>query len=220
MIKWLQSLLGREELSALPTPKPPTSDIYKPVPPAESQGFAKPRFRFFPGCYEFRSQDHEVFEKSSETCEVCGKRDIWRYNGTIYWTLPEETIVCAQCISEGNLAELVPPDKRADNQEARLHAYSFHDTEVDGLDWRDPLAIEVKSRTPGFPTFNPFEWPSIGGVPMAFMGYGDEEKWKDVSEARAAMKEANGGEDHFPCPFLLIFKEIDGPRLKAVIDPD
>ena len=220
MIRWLQRFLGIERTPTPPAPKEPPSSTYKPIPPIESQGFAKPHFRFFPGCYEAEWHGHNVFSKSSETCDVCGKRDIWRYNGTIYWTLPEETIVCAQCIFEERLAALVPEDQQADNSEARLHAYSLHDTEVDEFDWRDPLAVEVRSRTPGFPIFNPFNWPTSGGVPLAFMGYGDEEKWKAVPEALAAMKEANGGEDIFPCPYLLLFKEVDGPLFKAVIDPD
>lgn len=220
MIKWLQRLFGEGRRSTPTASQEPPSSAYKPIPPTESQGYSKPHFRFFPGCYEAEWQGYSVFSQSSETCDVCGKRDIWRYNGTIYWTLPEETIVCAQCISEGRLAELVPEDQRADKSEARLHAYSLHDTEVDDLDWRDPLAVEVKSRTPGFPTFNPFDWPTLDGTPMAFMGYGDEEKWKAVPEALAAMREANEGEDIFPCAYLLLFKEVDGTGFKAVIDPD
>ncbi|MEL6540662.1 MAG: CbrC family protein [Pseudomonadota bacterium] len=177
---------------------------------ATSQGYAKPHFRFFPNAYDFGADGEEVFKRETGPCHCCGMRDIYAYQRSVYWLRRDKPVISARCIADGTMAGLLFEGQ----------TYSFHDCEVEGLDWDSPEVEEVQSRTPGFPTFNPFDWPSIGGEPMAFMGYGDEEKWKTVPEARAAMKEANEGQDRFPCPYLLIFKEIDGPRFKAVIDPD
>jgi uncharacterized protein len=190
MTDWLNRLFGK---------KPPSS-----------QGFAQPHFRFFPGAYEFCAGSEDVFRTESGPCDCCGMRDIHAYQGVIYWARNIAFTICAQCIADGRLAALLGIGE----------SYSLHDVEVAELDWRDPLVTEVKQRTPGFATFNPFEWPVHDGMPMAFMGYGDEAKWEHVPEALAAMRMENEGEDCFPAPYVLIFKQVDGPAYRAVLDFD
>jgi uncharacterized protein len=177
-------------------------------PPA-SQGFAKPHFRFFPGAYEFCAGGQDVFRAEAGACDACGMRDIFAYQGVIYTARQDQPTVCAQCIADGRLAKYL---NEVD--------FGLHDAEVAELDWRDPLVIEVQQRTPGFATFNAFEWPVHDGLPMAFMGYGDEERWRYVSDALAAMHEANEGQDCFPTPNMLLFRQVDGPTWRAVFDPD
>lgn len=177
--------------------------------PPSSQGFARPHFRFFPGAYEFCAGGDDVFRAEAGPCDACGMRDIHAYQGIVYTARQEQPTVCAQCIADGRLATFL--------NEAHV---SLHDAEVAEVDWRDPLVVEVQQRTPGFATFNPFTWPVHDGLPMAFMGYGDEERWKYVSDVLAAMRAANAGEDCFPTPYALIFKQVDGPAYRAVLDFD
>jgi uncharacterized protein CbrC (UPF0167 family) len=178
-------------------------------PPA-SQGFAQPHFRFFPGAYEFAEDGKVIFRRETGPCDACGMADINAYQGSIYCAQANKPVVCAQCIADGRLGRVL-----GDNAH-----FGLHDVEVETLDWRDPLVREAEQRTPGFATFNPFIWPVHDGVPMAFMGYGNEDRWKHVPEALAAMREANEGEDCFPAPYALIFKQLDGPVSRAVIDRD
>lgn len=214
---WLRGLFGKPSppVNARQLVDPPALRSIDPLV-APSQGFAKPHFRFFPACYDFGQGDfgggqgEAIFRRDTGPCHVCAMRDIWRYQRRVYWTRRDEPVICAQCIADGRLGELLAPGG----------FYGLHDTEVEALDWRDPPAEEVVRRTPGFATFNPFTWPVCGGVPMAFMGYGDAEGWKDVPEALAAMRAANEGEDCFPAPYALIFKQVDGPAYRAVFDWD
>lgn len=202
---WLRRLFGKgKPRNAGPAPHPPFDPDTTP-----SQGFAQPNFRFFPRAYAFGADGEDVFRRETGPCHVCGMRDIFAFKGIIYIARQNKPTVCAQCIADGRLGEFLCEDR-----------YGLHDAEVDALDWRDPLVTEVQQRTPGFATFNAFGWPVHNGMPMAFMGYGDEQRWKYVPEALAAMRDANEGEDCFPCANILLFKQVDRPVYRAVFDPD
>ncbi len=207
MWDWLRRLMGKGRSPAPATPPLPLPVIDPTTAP--SQGFAQPYFRFFPGAYAFGADGEDVFRRETGPCHACGMREIHAFTGIIYTARQDQPTVCAQCIADGRLAKFL----------SEAH-FSLHDAEVAGLDWRDPLVAEVQRRTPGFATFNAFDWPILDGLPMAFMGYGDEERWKYVPDALAAMRDGNEGEDCFPTPYALIFKQVDGPAWRAVFDWD
>lgn len=90
----------------------------------------------------------------------------------------------------------------------------------------DPqLREEVFTRTPGFPTYNPFNWPVIDRQPLAFVGYGEDAALFADMTVRAAMNEAlreAGGKDlgSTPSPYLLVFKQLVGERYVCWVDLD
>lgn len=159
----------------------------------------KPHFRFYPGAYNAGGP----FAESSEPCDLCNEPCGQRYTGSIYGEAPP-AIVCAACIHAGRLGD------------------HLHDVSVDGA--RPELEVELLARTPGVVSFNPFPWPVIDGVPLAFIGYGDDEALQNNQAASAAVIDA-ATEYKFqdftmPTPYALIFKQTDGARHVAVIDMD
>ncbi|WP_380872459.1 CbrC family protein [Sphingomonas sp. DBB INV C78] len=163
----------------------------------------QPLFRFNPGAYD----EKRSLKPSQEICEVCSKPCVWTYTGNIY-SLTTPT-VCARCIADGELEAFLRDD-----------FFTLHDIEIDGAD--PSLEQELLKRTPGVACFNPFSWPVLDGIPLAFMGYGNEKDLIALPEVRAAMSEAfeGFGLKCAPSPYALIFKEVDGPRYRVVIDHD
>lgn len=160
--------------------------------PEEDQPF----FRFHPGAY------NRSFEPSEAVCPACRRTAIWLYIDNFYSVAG--SAVCARCIASGRAAEMFKGE--------------FFDTRLEGA--APALRAEVLQRTPGFPVFNPFDWPVLDGAPLAFIGYGDEPAvWNDA-EARAAINAAFEEEAVAPAPYALVFKELDGPRYVAVVDLD
>lgn len=213
MTDWLKKLFGnRGPMEPVPQ-KPKQSDAYPPLPiidatTAPSQGFAQPHFRFFPGAYQFGKDGEAIFKREEGPCHCCKKRDIYAYQLSVYWLRRDKPTLCAQCIADGRLDELLYEGDH----------YGMHDWQADGPVHDEETVQEVDKRTPGFDTYNPFMWATLDGEPMAFMGYGDEEKWKYVPEALAAMREANDGKDAFPSPYFLLFKQVSGERYRVTID--
>lgn len=209
MIDWLRRLMGLGGPLA-----PPPAAAHPPLPvidpaTAPPQGYAAPHFRFFPGAYEHEGEGEPVFRRALGPCQSCGMRDIHAYCGIIYAARREKPTVCAQCIAEGRIGEVLGRE-----------GYALHDAEVEGLDPGNPLVVEVQQRTPGFATFNPIAWPVHEGVPMAFMGYGDAPRWKDEPAVRTAIRAANHGEDCYPAPYALVFRSLDGSACRVVFDYD
>lgn len=164
----------------------------------------QPFFRFNPDAYaEGRS-----LKRSQEACEVCSRPSIWQYTGSIY-AAKKPLIVCARCIAGGHLGAFFGGDH-----------FALHDIEIFGAE--SALAKEVLQRTPGIDCFNPYRWPVLDRVPLAFLGYGEDEELIAVPGARAAIEEAfeDFGWDYGPSPYALIFKEVDGERYRVVIDLD
>ena len=119
-------------------------------------------------------------------------------------------MLCAQCIADGRTGEAVGTED-----------YSFHDTELDGAE-AGP-AGELMKRTPGVACFNPFEWPVLDGMPLGFIGVGNEAALMAIPEVRAAIGAAFaeiGWDAEGESPYALVFREIDGGRWRAVIDLD
>lgn len=162
-----------------------------------------PYFRFYPGAYEAE------FEESAKQCEVCGDPCGWRYTGIIYSKEYPE-VVCAACIHSGRLRAYVG---------ARM---SLHDVELEGAD--SELQTELLERTPGVASFNPFPWPVRNGVPLAFVGHGDDEAVQRIPEAHAATAQAAlecGFDDiALPTPYALVFKGLDEAHYAVVFDFD
>lgn len=165
----------------------------------------RPFFRFYPGAY----LPGGAFESSQEPCDVCGVACDWRYTGLIY-AQDHPNVVCAACIASGRLRE---------KTSAR---FSLHDSELDGA--APELEAELLQRTPGIACFNPFAWPVLDGVPLAFIGHGDDDDLQGDLAAKAAVAAAGedcGADDiKMPTPYALVFKEVDGARYAAVIDYD
>ncbi|WP_312589747.1 CbrC family protein [Comamonas terrigena] len=166
----------------------------------------QPFFRFNPGAY----QEGRAFEPSDETCGVCAQPCGWKYRGNIYMRADGPTI-CACCIADGRLGALLEGE-----------GFSFHDVELDGAD--PALEQELLERTPGVACFNPFEWPVLDSMPMAFLGYGEDKGLLAIDAVRSAISEtfAEVGwtEPAGPSPYLLVFKEVNGDRYRAVLDLD
>lgn len=159
----------------------------------------QPHFRFNPRAYD----EGRCFERSRDTCEVCSRPCVWKYTGSIYGA--DVSTLCARCIADGALEE----------------EFDLHDMVLEGAE--PSLEDEVRQRTPGFDTFNAFEWPVLDAKPMAFVGYGEDESLLAIPAVRSAIAAAFGeiGKTFDgPTSYALIFKEIDGERYRAVIDLD
>jgi|CXWL01.1.fsa_nt_gi uncharacterized protein CbrC (UPF0167 family) len=165
----------------------------------------RPHFRFYPSAYE----PGQAFDPSKEPCSVCGLASDWRYNGVIYTRQPPKG-VCAVCIASRRLGTHLGV------------RFSLHDITLDGA--ATDLEAELLERTPGVACFNPFAWPVRDGAPLAFIGYGDNDKLQNDAEVQAAVAAAGrdcGIDDvAMPTPYALIFKELDGPHVEAVLDYD
>lgn len=164
--------------------------------------------------FEFRfnrlAYEGENFVGFAGSCDFCERPNPLIYQGGIYVPQPEPS-VCDVCIAAGRLGE----------RYSRNYPL-FGDFQMDEAD--PELKDEVFVRTPGFATFNPFNWPVIDRKPLAFFGYGDRnEIWGDA-DARAAMEkawlEATGEALTGPSAYLLAFREVDGARWAAEVDFD
>lgn len=166
---------------------------------------AKPAFRFYPRAY-----DDGVLKREGGPCEICRRAGAWMYQGAIY-TRREDIQVCAQCIHEGRLLAHLGDSH-----------FQLHDIEIEavGVDLRD----ELLRRTPGVECFNPFNWPALRGMPLAFIGHGDALGLWDEPEPRAAMVDAwrarMAGALDGPSPYLLVFRELGEGAWRAEVDLD
>ena len=168
-------------------------------------GDDKPYFRFNPNACSVGRE----FEASDGICDVCNSPCVWVYKGGIY-TGGEEPTVCARCIADGRLATYLND----------AH-FQLHDIDVDDVD--PALEDELLRRTPGISSFNPFPWPVLDRKPLAFLGYGEDERLLSEPDVVTAIEEAFkelGWEFEGPTPYALIFKEVDGKRYRAVVDLD
>jgi uncharacterized protein len=168
-------------------------------------GEHQPFFRFNPNAY----QPGRAFEATQESCEICHRPSIWKYTGNFY--SQKRPIVCACCISDGSLEKALDDDWSG-----------LHDISIEGAD--PELEHEVMCRTPGVACFNPYEWPVIDGIPMAFLLYGDEDsEFWNLPEIKEAVNTAFGDwpwDGKKPGSYVLLFKQVDGTQYRAVIDPD
>jgi uncharacterized protein CbrC (UPF0167 family) len=134
---------------------------------------------------------------------------VWQYNAHIYALPPEPEAICARCIADGSVANVVPDGD-----------YGLHDCEFDSKT-SEALAAEVEQRTPGFATYNPFIWPVRNRVPLAFLGFGADEPLKGnrgVKGAIAALAEEMNGE--IAPDYAMIFKALDSDEYVATLDLD
>ncbi len=164
----------------------------------------QPFFRFNPNAYA----DGSSLKRSQENCELCLRPCVWQYTGNIY-TVSRKPTVCARCIAEDCLLEFLCDDLA-----------TLHDIEISGVDVS--LSREIRTRTPGIACYNPFEWPVIDGIPLAFMGYGDNKYLVNMPGVGEAMKKefAEYGQEYSPDSYALIFKQLDGGRYRVVADFD
>jgi uncharacterized protein CbrC (UPF0167 family) len=164
----------------------------------------QPLFRFNPNAYA----DGISFKRSQDVCELCRRPSVWEYTGNIYTTSPRST-VCARCIAEDRLLGFLQDDLA-----------TLHDVDISGAEIS--LAKEVITRTPGVPCLNPFEWPVINGIPLAFMGYGDNAALINLPGVEEAIREgfAEYRQDSSLVSYVLIFKQLDGDRYRVVVDLD
>lgn len=159
----------------------------------------KPFFRFNPRAYELEG----TFVESKETCDVCDEVCVWEYASRLYAAFDDFTI-CARCISEGRISDAIKGEH-----------FSFHDADISGLGAE--LLTELEQRTPGFATFNPFHWPTLEGMPLAFIGYGEETVIINDTQAQLAIVAAFRGifddsEIGTPNHYALVFKQIGGDQ--------
>jgi uncharacterized protein len=165
----------------------------------------KPFFRFHPGAYERGS-----FVASDEPCDVCERPSVWLYDSLVY-VAGDAPSVCARCIADGRLAAFLDG------------AFSLHDADF-GDDADEALAEEVMQRTPGFATFNAFEWPVLDAKPLAFFGHAEEDLvWTTPEAAEAVRKLYRDEQDEElkgRTPYAVVFRQVDGPRHVAILDFD
>lgn len=164
----------------------------------------QPHFRFVPGAYE----DNLCFLPSQEACGICGKPCVWKYSGNVY-AVNDPASLCARCIADGSLTRHFGKE-----------TFGFHDNDVDASTayWE-----EINHRTPGIPTWNPIIWPVIGGMPLAFVASGESKRFPigpNVDKAIANAWNEIGWDTPGEVSYVLLFKQIDGPEYRAVIDFD
>ena len=165
----------------------------------------KPYFRFNPVAYDVKGS----FERSSDACDVCSRSCVWKYIGGVYVQM-DSPVVCARCIASGELGRFLG-DKR----------FSLHDADIS--DAKPSLRNEVLQLTPGFATYNAFDWPVLDAKPLAFVGYGEDETLLENAAVRSAIEAAFaeiGWKFDGPTSYALVFKEVDGERYRAVVDLD
>ena len=164
----------------------------------------QPFFRFYPNAYA----EGGPFKRSQELCDICDREAVWLYTGGIFME-GEEPSVCARCMADGSLRRKLPKE-----------SFTLQDIALGGVG--QALADEILTATPEVSCFNTFDWPAIDGVPLAYLGVGDDAALKGDRGAYAAIKaafEEMGEEDGHPS-HALVFKQIDGPAYVAVIDLD
>jgi uncharacterized protein CbrC (UPF0167 family) len=164
----------------------------------------KPFFRFHPGAYECGA-----FVASDKPCDVCGRPSVWLYDGSVY-VAGDPPDVCARCIADGKLSAFCKGRHVMHDADFAEHA-------------DDALGEEVMQRTPGFSTFNAFEWPVLDGQPMVYVGHGDEPgTWKNAAAAEAIRQlyEDEGDPLEGTTPYAIVFRELDGTRHVAIMDLD
>lgn len=164
----------------------------------------KPFFRFHPDAYE-----HGVFDESDEACRACGKTCVWAYNQHIYALPPEPSPICARCVADGNMKTVIVDGD-----------YGLHDFSFD-VDPAEDFACEVEQRTPGFATYNPFVWPVLNGVPLAFLGFGADPALAANLGAIAAIAALSNemGVEIDPNS-AMIFKTLESETYVATLDLD
>lgn len=165
----------------------------------------QPQFRFYPGVYA----DGGPMERSDVPCDVCRLSCGWRYTGSIYAVAKLEHL-CARCLADGRTgAGLNGAD------------FTFHDIRLNGA--APEPARELMQRTPGVACFNPFVWPVLDGMPLAYIGVGDDPALIALPEVRVAIAAAFseiGWDLEEQSPYALLFREVDGNGWRAVIDLD
>lgn len=166
----------------------------------------RPFFRFSPNAYDLPN----VFEPSEVACTVCNQPAGWLYVGLVY-AVTDVSGLCARCIAGGRLEALLG------------ERFGLNDVLLEGVS-RD-LQIEVEQRTPGFATFNAFSWPVRDGLPLAFIGYGDNPAyWADPvirEEMSAFWREQTGEADlKGPTGYILLFRTLDGAHPGFALDLD
>ncbi|MBL8650746.1 MAG: CbrC family protein [Sphingopyxis sp.] len=162
----------------------------------------QPHFRFNPRAYE----PGQAFEASDKICGSCARPCVWEHVAGVY--ARTEVTLCARCVAAGGLEGVLGG------------RYSFHDGEVEDCD--PALEAELMERSPGVACFNPFVWPAPGGVPLAFLGYGEEGALPAIPAVEAAMAAAFAelGWDAGPSPHAMIFRTLDGETYRVVVDLD
>jgi len=127
---------------------------------------ALPTFRFHPA-----PEQSGAVERSPASCRACGRARGWIYTGPCYGETDLDDELCPWCIADGTA-------------HAKFGA-SFHD-----MAWPEDTAAadrdEIEQRTPGFATFNPFDWPACCGAPMAYL------EPAGIGEVRARHRELEG----------------------------
>lgn len=165
----------------------------------------QPFFRFNPNAYD----DNGPFKASDAPCDVCTRESVW-----ISQVVVPDISVCARCIANNDLGRFI--NKR-------------HFILVGDITLSAALDEEIKSElflnTPCVSSYNPFEWQVLEGIPMAFVGYGEDKGLWKIPNAVRAMQAA--WEEFYPdtvldgpTSYLMVFKEVEGEKYTAIIDLD
>jgi hypothetical protein len=173
----------------------------------------QPFFRFNPNAY----MPGRAFERSDDACASCGLPCVWKYVGNIYG---RQATVCAGCIATGSAERVLTPKNIP--HDIDFH-FALHDIDFEDEALPSPLVDEVLRQTPGIACFNPYCWPCAGGMPMAFIGYGEDVALRNDPAALEATRQAFvelNWDSEGPSAYALIFRELNGERVRAVIDLD
>ena len=110
---------------------------------------ALPHFRFHPDPLL-----SGAVEPSTEPCGVCGQARGFVYTGNCYVEDEFEAQLCPWCIADGSAH--------------RKFGVTFNEVALaPGID--EAAADEIEERTPGLTCFNPIDWPTCCGAPMAYL---------------------------------------------------
>lgn len=110
---------------------------------------ALPKFRFHPDPVL-----SGAVEPSTNTCGACGQVRGFAYTGPCYVEDDFDAELCPWCIADGSAH--------------RKFGVTFHEVEP-GPDIDEAVVDEIEERTPGLTSFNPVEWPTCCGAPMAYL---------------------------------------------------
>lgn len=119
-----------------------------------------PTFKYNPNAYKL-----EIIAKETITCECCGEKRDYRYDGPFYAEAEIEDL-CPWCIKSGKAAEKFEGE--------------FQDAaSVDGVE-NEAAIIEVSQRTPGFTGIQQENWLAHCDDLCAFIDYANPDLVKPI----------------------------------------
>jgi uncharacterized protein len=125
-----------------------------------------PTFRYYPD-----PVSDATLERSDAACAACGRARSWIATSILYSAAkPDDAQFCPWCIADGTAVA--------------LFGGRFNELAPEAV--AESARAELEQRTPGFPTWQDWDWPAHCQDAMAYLGQpraGELRKYEDAFEA-------------------------------------